>query len=375
MHSVLEGVVKGLFSRWFGQENYQLECSLRANMQQIDSRIISLKPPKFVPTTPRSIYTWKQWRAHEYLSFIMYYSLPVLVDIMEASHFEHHIKFVLFLEIILSREIAQTDLEFAQSVIIEYVKEFSEIYTPASMLSGVHELLHLVECTQNYGPLNNINCFPFEELNRKVIGSIHGRDLMGEEFIKMLSLIQSLSATVGNLQSNSKYSDFIKKEMNFKTSNRKRLAKAANNEDVKILSKGELLKEVSINEAIKKETGIELDEILVFTKIDYNGILYTSSKIDTKNCDSCFTTADGIFGNVEFFFTCKKKFYVYAKKIIRLYNPFFWEKFPNRKASIYYCYCSNNIIIEEVCNIRKCALIFFEEKFFVSTFTSSHLFN
>ena len=89
MHSVLEGVVKGMFYRWFGVENHQMECSLKSFMHQIDGRIICIKPPKFVPTTPRSIYSWKQWRAHEYLSFILYYSLPVFIDIMEASKLEH----------------------------------------------------------------------------------------------------------------------------------------------------------------------------------------------------------------------------------------------------------------------------------------------
>ena len=88
MHSVLEGVVKGMFYRWFGVENHQMECSLKSFMHQIDGRIICIKPPKFVPTTPRSIYSWKQWRAHEYLSFILYYSLPVFIDIMEASQLE-----------------------------------------------------------------------------------------------------------------------------------------------------------------------------------------------------------------------------------------------------------------------------------------------
>jgi K+-sensing histidine kinase KdpD len=95
-----------MFYRWFDQVNSRMECSLRQQMQQIDKRIINIKPPKYVPTAPRSIYTWKQWRAHEYLSFILFYSLPIFIDMMyETSHLEHLIKLVIFMEIILSREI------------------------------------------------------------------------------------------------------------------------------------------------------------------------------------------------------------------------------------------------------------------------------
>jgi hypothetical protein len=142
MHSLLEGVIKSMFYRWFDQVNSRMECSLRQQMQQIDKRIINIKPPKYVPTAPRSIYTWKQWRAHEYLSFILFYSLPVFIDMMyNTAHLEHLIKLVIFMEIILSREIKISDLDYAQKIIISFVQDFNSIYGDASMLSGVHEFL------------------------------------------------------------------------------------------------------------------------------------------------------------------------------------------------------------------------------------------
>ena len=228
MHTVLEGVVKGLFHKWFSQENHSKDFSMRKHMNIIDKTLLTIKPPKFIPTTPRSIYSWKTWRAHEYLSFLMYYSIPIFHDIMNVCHFEHFIKLVLFMEIILSREKIFSDLDHAQKLIEVFVKDYSSIYSINSMLSGVHELLHLVECTRHFGPLNNINCFPFEELNRKVIGTIHGRDLMGEEFIKLFSLMQGLTSTVNGFDSKSKLVKFIKEEMYFKTSNRKRVGKSRN---------------------------------------------------------------------------------------------------------------------------------------------------
>ena len=92
-------------------------------MQLIDVKIINITPPKYVPKAPRSIYSWKQWRAHEYLSFILFYSLPVFIDIMfETTHFEHLIKLVTIMEIILSREIKISDLDFAKKLINNVVE-------------------------------------------------------------------------------------------------------------------------------------------------------------------------------------------------------------------------------------------------------------
>jgi hypothetical protein len=66
------------------------------------------------------------------------------------------------------------------------------LYPKSIMLSGVHEMLHLVDCTITFGPLNSINCFPFEELNRKIMSFTHGHDLIGEELYKIYSTLRIL---------------------------------------------------------------------------------------------------------------------------------------------------------------------------------------
>ena len=154
------------------------------------------------------------------------------------------------MEIILSREIRLSDLEYAQKIICKFVEEFSSIYSDASILSGVHELLHLVECSKYFGPLNLINLFPYEELNRKCIRVIHGRDLMGGELIQMFSLIQSLSSTVREFVFTQETSQ-TKKYNIVKTSNRKRFKEAKDKVVVKIISKSEILNDLIIFEAIK----------------------------------------------------------------------------------------------------------------------------
>jgi hypothetical protein len=189
--------------------------------------------------------------------------------------------------------------------------------------------------------------------------------------------MQSLGAAVSELNVNSIYVDFVKKEMKFKTSNRKRINRESNRNVIKILSRLEEIEEKEIIEAINKKLNIEAETFFGFSKIDFNGIIYSSSKNKaTKNCDSCFSTKKGYFCNINCFFKYNEKVFVAGKQIIRLYNPFYWEKFPDFKCSIDFCYINNNnIVIEEVNNINKCALISVEDKFFISTFSSSHLFN
>ena len=118
------------------------------------------------------------------------------------------------MEILLSPSISLDDLSKAELIIFDFVKEVSKLYPATILLSGLHELLHLVDCTLDFGPLNCTNCFQFEEINRKLVRFLHGADLIGEELIKIFStgiyfyLIYHLNYLIffyfSNISSNSK---------------------------------------------------------------------------------------------------------------------------------------------------------------------------
>ncbi len=72
MHSLL-GVVKNFFNHWFNSKIHS-EYSFVKYMQEIDNRSLAVQPPKYVPITPRTIYSFNIWRAHEYCTFILYYA-------------------------------------------------------------------------------------------------------------------------------------------------------------------------------------------------------------------------------------------------------------------------------------------------------------
>jgi hypothetical protein len=146
MHSVLEGVTKSLFKFWLSPKYLNESFSVRRYMQEIDKRVLSFRPPSFVPTPARSIYEWEHFRAHEYLSFILYFSIPAFYQLMDSNVYANLVKFVIFIETILSPRINRKQLDQAEVVINSFVKDLQDLYHPSIMLSGVHELLHIGEC-------------------------------------------------------------------------------------------------------------------------------------------------------------------------------------------------------------------------------------
>lgn len=374
MHSILEGVMKSFFKYWFEGDSAR-RFSLRKYMQEIDNRILSIKPPSFIFTAPRSIYVWQQWRAHEFLSFLIYYVIPVFYKIIPYDLYNNIIKLVIFVEILLSPTIKRNELNAAHNIIKEFLKELSELYDSLIMLSGVHELQHLVDCTKEFGPLNLINCFPFEELNRKFMRFIHGKDLIGEEFIKVFSTAQTLTAMTSMQRNKTEIFEFIQENLDFQTSNRKKLH--ASDNSFKFLSASTSSLEPSILRAYFSYFKETVSEVTVFTKLKYKGHFYNAGdNSQGKHDDSCFLTKSGQLGIIKFMFEKEGVVYAIGKKIVTSFNPFFCAQYPQRKSMVSICRKSEEIFIEQIDSIEKMVFIQFNDgcDCFISTFKSSHLF-
>jgi hypothetical protein len=397
MHSLLEGVIKTFFKYWFSSECSSYPCSVRKYLKEIDSRLCKIRPPKFVPSTPRSIYSHNIWRAHEYLSFMLYYALPVLRDILQLDYYNNLKKLVLSMEILLSPAIDMITLKNVEATIVSFVEEVSLMYPPGIMLSGMHETLHLVSCTLDFGPLNTTNCFQVfhfwlhcilivdfkqfyfkvREMNRKLMGFIHGKDLIGEELIKIFSTAQILSrfANSENMK-NHKLREFINERLKFKSANIKR--QADRNSGIKITDKIEQMNDTQHLEVFRKFLCLRnIAPINVCHRIIFNGIAYTSIRTKTKRNDSCFINEKtNKIGAIECFVVFESTVYIIAKKIVVLFKAVELNCYPKIESKLCVCYVSDQIFVEKIENIKKIVLIdISNSNCFVSLFRSSHLFN
>ena len=232
----------------------------------------------------------------------------------------------------------------------------------------------LTECIYEFGPLNVINCFAFEELNRKFMSFIHGKDLIGEEFIKIFNTAQCLSKVESNKIFNSQIHTFLEQNPCFLTSNRKRLH--INNNRYKILSSKVLHNDPNHIKIINEHLNQNLAELCVFNKILYNGILYTHFENKTKHNDSCFVTKSDIkYGLIVYMTELNNKVYIIAQKIVNAYNPFYCEKYPDYKSKTFICHITDEYFVVDIEDIEKDVLLKVNEiECFLSTFKTSHLF-
>lgn len=175
MHCVFEGVVKKLLNFWFNSKYSGHPASIIEHVNQVDQRLKSLTPPSFVQRLPRSIKNHlPYWKAHELKSWLFYYSIPCIRDLLDEPYFKHHTLLVLGISLLCQSSISLEELDVASRALDEYVRRFEVLYDRRNMTNNVHQLLHLAETVRQFGPLWTTSCFPFEDLNGRLKRLVHG---------------------------------------------------------------------------------------------------------------------------------------------------------------------------------------------------------
>ncbi|XP_057336178.1 uncharacterized protein LOC130674780 [Microplitis mediator] len=174
MHCVDLGVCNKLFSLLFDKQFATHRASMYRYVDEINSRIRSIRPPCNVLRLPRSISDIKYWKAHEFRAFLLYYSLPLLHDLMDKTYFDHLKFFVSAVSLLHQESISDQMITLASRLLSEFVGRFEDLYGLNHMTCNLHHLLHLPNVVRDLGPLWVTSCYPFEGLNGLLKKLIHG---------------------------------------------------------------------------------------------------------------------------------------------------------------------------------------------------------
>jgi hypothetical protein len=370
MHSVLEGVAYSLFEFWF--EKASPDYSLKDQKEAINKILMDIRPPSYVANPPKPVDTYKLWKANDFLSFFLFYALIVFRGRMKDKLYNHITLFVIALEFLLSPRIKKQELDTIQNIMEEFVRNFGKLYDETAYSSGTHELLHLVECSRKFGPLNLCNSFPFEELNRKIASMIFGKDLMGEEFIKLYSSAQALSFFNSRVKfTNDSLNEFFTKTFFIKTSNRKKFGS----------SEGLVIKCDTSSETnnffsqLLIENGFFVSgQLKTLGPCYFNGICYTDTRNSSRFADFCvFDTKKKKYGLIQ-------RLVVYEKNVLTINQQILdclpIQIRPGIKSKTLTCRKITSYFVSSIENLEKCFFFDYNETIcFISTFRTSHLFS
>lgn len=196
MHGVLLGVTKQLLNLWLSPSRYKKPWFIGNKTKSIDKRLKDMKPPDFIQRLPRELETSRAYfKASELQAWLLYYSIPCLIDILPQRYLEHFACLVEGVYILLGDNITPDLLDLARDLLSTFYKDHQLLYGDGNCSLNVHNVgAHLVTYVQSWGPLWAWSCFPFEDLNGALLESVHGTGNQCRQLIWMLYAQNSLRA-------------------------------------------------------------------------------------------------------------------------------------------------------------------------------------
>ena len=193
MHMVVLGVMKMLISIWLDKGNKDKSFYLGEKLNIIDSRLLQIKPPNIVTRLPRSIAKeLKHWKASEFRTFLLFYSIPCLYGLLPDEYFQHALLLFNSIALLLQTSIPPSDLDKAENMLRHFCLSFGRLYSPRYETSNLHGLLHLVDKCRDHGQLWTTSCFWYEDFNGDIRKLFHGTQNVDFQAMFAISLQQKI---------------------------------------------------------------------------------------------------------------------------------------------------------------------------------------
>jgi len=168
MHNLYLGLSKHAMQIWIDKGILS-----RREFAVIEERISSMVMPRDVGRMPTKVlsafsgFTADQWR-----NWTTIYSPIALKNILPPNHLRCWLLFVRACNILSTRIISVESINEADTFLIEYCKQFCDLYGAEACTPNMHLSLHLKDCLLDYGPAHSFWCYSYERMNG-TLGKYH----------------------------------------------------------------------------------------------------------------------------------------------------------------------------------------------------------
>lgn len=199
MHAILEGVVKKLIEFWTDTKRHSKRYCLSRNIDEINKRLKRIKPPHEFRRTPRPITPNSYWKASEFRAWLLYYSIPVLSDLLPSDYVYQLSLLVAAMHLLLSDCVLVSEIQTADELLYLFYTLTPKLY-PLTMCSpNMHTLVRMCKFVHAWGPLWCYSTFRFENLNEDLRRHCHGTRNVLPQLVHTIYMRQMLPAMSNRL--------------------------------------------------------------------------------------------------------------------------------------------------------------------------------
>ena len=127
---VLLGIVKLLLTRWFNSSYHTQPFHLGHQINVIDDKLLKQWLSSELSCHSRSIIQkhLKYWKAFELRSWLLFYSLPILLDHLPFLYRHHYTLLVSVMHILLGDSITPSFIDVAEQMLFDFCLLIPELY-------------------------------------------------------------------------------------------------------------------------------------------------------------------------------------------------------------------------------------------------------
>jgi len=163
MHLCCLGIMKRMLMLWYeGRVPHRIGGR---NVEIVSERLRSFS--KFIPSEfsrkCRGLDDLHFWKATEFRTFILYVGPLALKNVLSKEKYEHFMLFHTAMYIFLSSAADSSEwVDFGEQLLHKFVNDAAMLYYEDILVYNMHSLLHLHMDVRNFGPLDKISAFQFE---------------------------------------------------------------------------------------------------------------------------------------------------------------------------------------------------------------------
>lgn len=173
MHAVLEGVVRMLLNCLFDSSHHRQPYYVGCNSCEIDAELVRQRPPSEFSRPPRTIRKhFHYWKASELRSWMLYYSLPLLLYRLPPMFWHHYALLVCAMHTLLQDQLTPAEIDAAEQMLHDFYVLLPELYGNRCCTANAH-LSHLSKYVRLWGPLWTHSSFGYENKNGHIKNFIH----------------------------------------------------------------------------------------------------------------------------------------------------------------------------------------------------------
>ena len=192
MHAVLLGVARQCARFWFDSSFSSEPWYLGRHVAEIDRRLTGICPPSDVRRLPRPVKDRKFWKATEWRAWLLFYSIPVLSDVLPVKYLQHWLILVECICVFLASRITFAEIELCKKRLAFFVKNVEVLYGSEHVSFNMHQLLHLPDTVANFGPLWCSSNFTFEDCNGQLLKFFSGTRYVPQQVARSFLLWRSV---------------------------------------------------------------------------------------------------------------------------------------------------------------------------------------